>query len=263
VYNSVIALSCTLTSPKGEFTTIQKNLGFEKLIERKGLPGHGQFQGFPLKEMVKVYVYPDNPAPFENGNLNIEDYISAVAGQVKNIINKAKGRVLILCPAYKDAYIWNDKLSGLKRQVVFHQRGQGNANFNEVLNDNGVLISATAWEGVDISGLSDVIITRIPHLTPNDMFYTAKEASLKALLNSGNNKRKNAGITGAIINEKSYEAFIRLRQGMGRLIRGENDRGNIHILDPRIANSNSKRNDWFEWLNENYDVRVHSANGHK
>jgi Rad3-related DNA helicase len=249
IYNSIIALSGTMTNQKGSFYNIQKELGLLKLINRgKGIPAGDTFAGFPVKEkkMARVYLYPKNPVPF-NGTLDVEDYISKVEDRVKEVIIKAKGRVLILCPAYKDTYIWYEKLKDTKKQVMLHHQGSLSS-----LDATGVLISATAWEGVDIDGLSDVIITRIPNVTPNDMFYYAREITTKELVAKDNDDTENAikGVEVRIRNEKSYHAFIRLRQGMGRLIRNEKSRGNIHILDPRAYT----KKDYREWFMKNYVV---------
>lgn len=80
------------------------------------------------------------------------------------------------------------------------------------------------WTGVDVPGeaLSSVIIARLPFATPDDPL---TEARLEEIESRG----------GRAFEEYSLpEAILRLRQGVGRLIRSRSDRGSIVILDSRI-----------------------------
>jgi ATP-dependent DNA helicase DinG len=91
---------------------------------------------------------------------------------------------------------------------------------------NAVLLgTATFWEGVDIQGeaLSCVIIDKIPFMNPQDPIIQAKIAHFARLGQSG---------------FEVYSlpaAVIALKQGVGRLIRGVQDRGIVVIADPRLT----------------------------
>ena len=80
------------------------------------------------------------------------------------------------------------------------------------------------WTGVDLPGeaLSSVIITRLPFVTPD---HPLTEAKLEEIGSSGADPFQAYSLP---------EAILKLRQGVGRLIRGSNDRGSIVILDSRI-----------------------------
>jgi len=92
--------------------------------------------------------------------------------------------------------------------------------------DNAVLFaSGTMWEGVDCVGdkLSSVIIVRLP--------FPLRSATMEEKKSASVNVR-------AFINEYAVpEMLIKLRQGVGRLIRSESDTGLISILDTRATQS--------------------------
>jgi ATP-dependent DNA helicase DinG len=90
---------------------------------------------------------------------------------------------------------------------------------------NAVLLgTASFWEGVDVKGdaLRLVIIEKLPFSSPDDALTKARIEHLKA--NGGNAFRE----------YQLPEAALALKQGVGRLIRSETDRGVVVICDPRL-----------------------------
>ena len=79
----------------------------------------------------------------------------------------------------------------------------------------------TFWYGVDFKGdtLTQVIITRIPYPSPNNPIQMARK---RLISNDEYWKRYR------------YDTFIKLKQGIGRLIRSETDKGKVYILDSRF-----------------------------
>ena len=91
---------------------------------------------------------------------------------------------------------------------------------------NAVLLgTASFWEGVDVKGdaLRLVIIEKLPFASPDDALTKARIEHLKA--NGGNPFRE----------YQLPEAALTLKQGVGRLIRSETDRGVVVICDPRLV----------------------------
>lgn len=91
--------------------------------------------------------------------------------------------------------------------------------------DAVLLGTASFWEGVDVPGdaLRMVTIDRLPFASPEDPVLRARAQSLRE---QGGNPFNDFQVP---------EAAIVLKQGVGRLIRSENDRGVVAILDPRLT----------------------------
>lgn len=99
-------------------------------------------------------------------------------------------------------------------------------------NPAAVLVgSASFWEGIDVPGdaLQCVIIDKLPFPPPNDPLVEARVQRLEA---QGRN---------AFADYFIAEAAIALKQGAGRLIRTETDRGLLVVCDPRMAGMNYGR----------------------
>jgi len=104
-------------------------------------------------------------------------------------------------------------LDGTRRQLL--------AQFQE--HPRSILLgSSSFWEGIDVPGdaLSCVVIVRLPFRVPSDPLQLARSATL-------------ADPFGQLA---LPEAVLRLKQGFGRLIRRQSDRGAVVLMDHRIAN---------------------------
>ena len=99
---------------------------------------------------------------------------------------------------------------------------------------NAILFgTASFWEGVDVQGdaLQHVIITKLPFEMPN---HPLIEARHKLIERSGGNPFMERSVP---------EAILRLKQGVGRLIRTADDRGAVVILDHRVLTK--RYGQWF------------------
>lgn len=127
-----------------------------------------------------------------------------------------------------------------QRKLLFPLLVQGEAGRTELLDrfraaGDAVLIgSQSFWEGVDVRGdaLSLVIIDKLPFSPPDDPVLAAR---LEALQRKGLN---------GFMQHQLPEAIINLKQGAGRLIRDETDRGVLMLCDPRLISKPYGKRIW-------------------
>ncbi|HUN93597.1 MAG TPA: ATP-dependent DNA helicase [Burkholderiaceae bacterium] len=148
------------------------------------------------------------------------------------LIRAAGGRAFVLCSTLRAVERVASRLQALAASddMAIRVLQQGTATRSALLDDfrrNGdaVLVgSVSFWEGIDVQGeaLTLVVIDRIPFAPPDDPVVAARIRRLRSL---GRNP---------FLEYQLPEAVTLLRQGAGRLIRGERDRGVLVIVDERI-----------------------------
>lgn len=191
---------------------------------------------FDYGRQALLYVPPDLPQP------NSPGYTDAVIDAALPMIEAAGGRTFLLCTTIRAVNRAAERLRAEfeARKLPFPLLVQGEAGRTELLDrfrssGNAVLIgSQSFWEGVDVRGdaLSLVIIDKLPFAPPDDPVLAARIEALE---------RK--GLNG-FVHHQLPEAVITLKQGAGRLIRDENDRGVLMICDPRLISKPYGRRIW-------------------
>jgi ATP-dependent DNA helicase DinG len=119
----------------------------------------------------------------------------------------------------------------LRGRLRFPLLVQGTGSRSELLErfrtlGNAVLLgSQSFWEGVDVRGeaLSLVVIDKLPFAPPDDPVLAARIDAIRA---QGGNPFTELQLP---------QAVLQLKQGAGRLIRDETDRGVLMLCDPRLA----------------------------
>lgn len=191
---------------------------------------------FDYLQQGLLYVPTDLPPP------NSPDYTDAVVDAALPVIIAAGGRTFLLCTTNRAVSRAAQRLREefSRRGLLFPLMVQGEAGRTELLDrfrsaGNAVLVgSQSFWEGVDVRGdaLSLVIIDKLPFSPPDDPVLAAR---LDALERKGMNGFMQHQLPAAIIN---------LKQGAGRLIRDETDRGVLMLCDPRLISKPYGKKIW-------------------
>jgi ATP-dependent DNA helicase DinG len=181
---------------------------------------------FDFPEQMKLFVVRKMPDPRDAG------YAKALAHWVAHFVTETKGRAFVLFTSYRvmqqlagemEAFFADNSMT-LLVQGQGAPRGKLLEQFKNT--PRSVLFGTDSfWMGVDVPGeaLSNVIITRLPFAVPDHPLIEAKLEFIEA--NGGD----------AFTQYSLPEAILKLRQGVGRLIRTKSDHGIVVILDNRIV----------------------------
>lgn len=217
----VILTSATL-SIHGDFTFLKERLGINNGDEL------ALDSPFNYRDNAMVYISSDVSDPKD-----AEAFERDVIDSIKVILNITQGRTLILFTSYEmlnKTYDALNRLNSLNRLNGLNFLRQGDMDSYRLIeefknSDNAVLLGThTFWQGVDIPGdaLQCVIIVRLPFQVPDD---PVTEARLERLKENGKDP---------FISYQIPNAILLFKQGFGRLIRTQNDKGIVAILDPRV-----------------------------
>lgn len=176
---------------------------------------------------------PDPNSPF---------YQEAVAEAAWPAIRAAGGRAFVLCTSLRAMRrireLLQEKLEKEGHDLPLLMQGEGSKT--ELLDrfrylGNAILVASQSfWEGVDVRGeaLSLVVIDKLPFAPPDDPVLAAR---IERLREAGRNPFMDYQLPRTVIN---------MKQGAGRLIRDEDDRGVLMICDPRLTGKPYGRRIW-------------------
>ncbi len=212
---SVVLTSATL-AVAGTFDFLKHRLGVQNARETI-LDSH-----FDYGRQALLYTplhLPDPRSP---------DFGRLAAEEVSQILKATRGRAFVLFTSHQQM---RDVYERVRRRVRYPMLLQGTAPRTALLDrfrstPHAVLFATSSfWQGVDVQGqqLSAVIIDRLPFAVPSDPVVAAR---IRMINEDGGN---------AFTEYQTPEAVIALKQGFGRLIRSEDDRGVLVILDHRMV----------------------------
>ena len=175
---------------------------------------------FDYKNHARLYIPGDMPQPDNQS----EEYRQALADKIVELVKATNGHTAILFTSYsvlRSVYeMTKDRLADFNLICMTRSNKSAIADFKK--SKNAVLFaSGSMWEGVDCAGdgLSSVIITRLP--------FPLRSALMEQ------KKDKCSSVPEFVQKYAVPEMIIKLRQGVGRLIRNETDTGLVSILDAR------------------------------
>ncbi len=205
--------SATL-SVAGSFGHISQRLGIEHATELL------EPSPFDWDRQALCYLPPNLPEPASR------EFGPALIAALQPVLDASGGRAFLLFASHRAL----KEAAELMRHAPWPLFVQGSEPRHVLLqrfrdSGNGVLLGTASFrEGVDVPGgaLSVVVIDKLPFAAPDDPVF---EARLDAIRRSGGNPFRD---------EQLPQAVIALKQGAGRLIRTETDRGVLVLCDPRL-----------------------------
>lgn len=187
---------------------------------------------FNYEKQVKMFIPSDMP---NVNDVSLEEYSESVAAHISTVSQITEGKLLVLFTSYE---MLRKTYAILKEDVTLEDfiiMGQGTGsggrskltkNFRQF--DKAILLGTSSfWEGVDFPGdhLKALMIVRLPFASPDE---PTVAATCHYLESKGINSFYQYSLP---------EAILRFKQGFGRLIRNERDKGILFILDNRIQST--------------------------
>ncbi|MDR4199350.1 MULTISPECIES: ATP-dependent DNA helicase [Bacillus] len=193
--------------------TLSENQSFDYLAESLGIKDYLSMSvasPYDYEEQMQMYFHGIQQPMTE----------SAVKGQhVLSQVKENGGRSLILFPSFDELHVFRKQLDASNESLPFHVYFEGDEEISTIVqkfqaDETSVLCSVHLWEGLDIPGqsLTNVVIWGLPY-PPHDPVFEAKRNEAKD----------------AFTEVDLPYMLLRLRQGIGRLIRTSRDAGSIHI----------------------------------
>lgn len=218
--HSAILCSATLTT-QNSFSFIKRTLGLDqidKIVQEKLYPSPFSFDTQALFLIPKDLPLPSDPR-----------FLLHIVQTIEEMIAISRGSVFVLFTSFE---MLHNCFQRLQSKIAYPILKQGDLPRNMLLEKfkqtSGQVLFATDsfWEGVDVPGdaLRCVIIVKLPFAVPSDPLH---EAYIEAMTQDGKN---------AFLEYSVPQAIIQFKQGFGRLLRSQQDKGCIVCLDHRLLN---------------------------
>ena len=181
---------------------------------------------FDYESQMRVYLPKGMPEPSEGARFQ-----EALEGWIQRFVGMTKGKAFVLFTSRAMLRKTADGMASWfeEQGIRLLVQDKGNSRtrlLREFKEDRDSVLFGTDsfWQGVDVPGeaLSNVILTRLPFSVPDEPLF---EARCERIKEKGGEPFRELQLP---------EAILKFRQGVGRLIRSREDRGQIAVLDGRI-----------------------------
>ncbi|MBS1766534.1 MAG: ATP-dependent DNA helicase [Acidobacteria bacterium] len=226
-FESVVMTSATLRDGKG-FNGLGLRLGLSHDEVARGLAVDSPFD---FETQGLLFVPPGQPERRASaGGVGDPGWIEASLDAMTRLIQASRGRALLLFTSRKMLHAFRPRLESALPQVTFFVQGESLTRTQMLTRfrttpESAILGLASFWQGVDLPGdaLRLVIVTALPFAPPDDPVLAARVREADA-------KQEGLGFRGIQLPQMT----LKLKQGLGRLIRTRSDKGVVTLLDPRI-----------------------------
>ena len=222
---SLIFCSATLAID-GDFSFFVDETGLDNCMIDKNI----KFKSFPspfyYQDQIKLFLYNSNE------DINSHAFISKIGKLILDLNNKINKRMLVLCTSFQQINEFSKILSPYNLLNTYYQKNTSsreNLLKQYIENENAILFgTASFWEGVDLPNdlLEILIILKVPFENPNNPVVGAK-------IDFYNQVGRNA-----FYEYQIPKAILKLKQGIGRLIRSDEDVGICILTDSRLISKN-------------------------
>ncbi len=207
------------------FGYFRKRVGLDQIDEADEVLERILPLTFDYESNALLYMPRDLPEPAYGAGS--DDYMKSIAREMYKLVKASRGRAFLL---FSSKRMLERAYELMSPHLPYPLLKQGDMTRLELTRrfreeEGAVLFGLKSfWEGVDIAGeaLSLVVIDKLPFDPPDDPVHEARVAQMKA---AGENWFGTYVLP---------QAVLRLKQGLGRLLRSREDRGVMAILDTRL-----------------------------
>lgn len=209
--------------------TLAAGQSFDYVADALGLEAYQTFfapSPFNYEEHALFVISETAPDPREESA-----FVDFLEKGLKRVLSLTEGRTLVLFTSYRHIRELSSRLAPWFEEkgltLLEHHPGENRDALIQQFKSNAKSVlfgNDSFWEGIDVPGpnLSCVVVTKLPFANPQD---PRVQARLHALKRQGRD---------AFMEWSLPEATLKLKQGVGRLLRSKQDRGAVVFMDPRL-----------------------------
>ena len=223
-YSECLIFCSATLSVNGDFSYFLKDSGLHRVLTNKNIQFENFESPFYYNDQIKLFFYNSNE------EVNSEAFVKKIYQLIMDIKQRVDKRMLILCTSFKQIEAFKYILNKNKIENVLCQNSSSSKErlLKQYISNNKSILFGTNsfWEGINLPEdlLEVLVILKVPFSNPHNPIISAK-------IDIYNNEGLNP-----FYQYQIPQAILKLKQGIGRLIRSHNDSGVCIIADTRLMN---------------------------